>query len=218
MQKALDGFSLPISHRLLVVVAIAAIAALAVACRGGGSNPSSDDGLPFIEPTLSQTSCIDGSQPEGAPQFADIDMSRFIEQEEGLRYYDIVEGTGPTPSILDAVSVEYTGWLSTGCMFDTSYINEGTVNFPLVNVIRGWQQGFSTMQVGGTRVIEIGPELGYGTVGFPPRIPGNATLIFHVELLNRVTIEEAQATVEAEKAEATAQAEQASETATADAG
>ena len=70
-----------------------------------------------------------------------------------------------------------------------------------------WMATTVVLMEGGSRVIEIGPSLAYGAVGFPPRIPPQATLIFHVTLLNRVTIAEAQATIAAEIAAATAEAE-----------
>lgn len=214
MQHAFNSFQRVLHDRRALLLILAAIAIAAVACRGSGSNPSEEDQvLPILNPTVPASECINHVQPDGAPTFDELDLSQLELQEVGLRVFDIDQGTGDTPSLADAVSVEYTGWLQDGCMFDTSYPNAGPVNFPLLNVIRGWQQAFSTMQEGGTRVIEIGPELGYGAVGFPPRIPPNATLIFHVTLLNRVTIAEAQSTVQAEIAEATAAVVSVNETA-----
>ncbi len=204
------------SIRLAIPLVLAAITVAIVACRGSGSDPSpGDQSLPQIQPTVSDSQCINHVQPADAPSFDEIDFSRMEQQETDLRSYDIEEGTGETPALADAVSVEYTGWLPNGCMFDTSYPNEGPTTFPVLNVIRGWQRTFSDMKVGGTRVIEIGPSMGYGEIGFPPRIPPNATLIFHVDLIERITLADAQATVQAEIATATAEAESVRETAVA---
>lgn len=208
MQHAFHAVYGVLSDRRALFLAFTTVMIAFAACRGGGSNPSeSQQGLPLVRATTSAAQCINHIQPEGAPTFDEIDRSRLEPLMDGLRYYDIEEGGGETPQLVDAVSVEYTGWLEDGCMFDTSYPNQGPVNFPLLNVIRGWQQGFSTMQEGGTRVIEVSPSLAYGAIGFPPRIPPDATLIFHVNLVSKITIQEAQATVQAEIAEATAQAE-----------
>ncbi len=208
MQIARNASTRLLHNRRIFLLLIATTAIALAACRGSGSDPSaSDQGLPVLQPTPSDSQCIDHVQPPGAPTFDQLDLSRLELQEEDLSFYDVEQGTGDSPAITDAITVEYTGWLDNGCMFDTSYPNGEPVNFIMLNLIRGWQQSFATMKEGGTRVMEIGPSLAYRDVGFPPRIPPNATLIFHVTLLNRITIEEAQATVQAEIAEATAQAD-----------
>jgi hypothetical protein len=192
-----------------------ALATVLAACRGGGANPGPNVQPPIILPTANPSACVESFQPEGAPQFSDIDPSRYIETESGVRYYDVQVGTGESPTLADAAIVEYTGWLENGCMFDTSYANEGGVTFPLIGVIAGWRNTFQDMKEGGIRVIEVPPLEAYGPVGRPPRIPPNATLIFHVHLLERLTIPEAQATLQAQQATATAEAADRNATATA---
>ncbi len=214
MHQTINAVPRLLRDRRALILIFAVITIAVVACRGSGSDPSvSDQELPVILPTVPASECINHIQPDGAPTFDQLDFSRLQEQEPGLRFYEIEAGTGETPTLADAVSFEYTGWLDDGCMVDTSYPNPDPINAPMLNILRGWQAAFTDMQEGSTRVIEVGPELGYGAVGFPPRIPANATLIFHITLINRVTIAEAQATVQAEIAEATAQAATATETA-----
>lgn len=218
MQHVLTSIRRALRARRALLLITAAIVITMVACRGGGSNPSpGDQSIPIIKPTTSSSQCINGIQPEGAPQFEEIDISRFEPLMEGLRYYEITPGTGESARFEDAASVEYTGWLENGCMFDTSHVNEGPTTFPLVNVIPGWQRSLITMKEGATWVIEVAPDLGYGEIGFQPRIGPDATLIFHLEFINKITIAEAQATVEAERAIATAEAEEFIGTATAEA-
>jgi hypothetical protein len=192
-----------------------ALATVLAACRGGGANPGPNVQPPIILPTANPSSCVESFQPEGAPQFSDIDPTRYIETESGLKYYDIQVGTGESPTLADAGIVEYTGWLENGCMFDTSYANEGGVTFPLIGVIAGWRNTLQAMKEGGIRVIEVPPSEAYGPVGRPPRIPPNATLIFHLHLLERLTIPEAEATLQAQQAAATAEAADRNATATA---
>jgi FKBP-type peptidyl-prolyl cis-trans isomerase len=110
----------------------------------------------------------------------------------GLQYDDVVPGTGATAQAGQSVTVHYTGWLhdpaaanGRGKKFDSSVDRDDPFEFDLGAgmVIRGWDEGVQGMQVGGTRVLTIPPELGYGARGAGGVIPPNATLIFEVQLL-----------------------------------
>jgi len=104
----------------------------------------------------------------------------------GLKYTDIVEGTGPTPQSGQTVTVHYKGALENGKQFDSSY-DRGTPSDFRIGVgavIKGWDEGLMSMRVGGKRKLVIPASLGYGPRGRPPDIPGNSTLVFEVELLN----------------------------------
>jgi len=118
----------------------------------------------------SNTPSSPSSQPRG--EFAQLDLR---------------VGTGTVASTGRSLSVNYTGWLydpsrpdNKGTQFDT-----GTFTFTLGSgsVIRGWDLGVVGMQVGGMRRLTIPPELAYGAAG-RDRIPGNATLVFDIELLS----------------------------------
>lgn len=103
----------------------------------------------------------------------------------GLEYWDITEGTGVTATSGKDVTVHYTGWLLSGKKFDSSVDRGKPFTFHLGEgrVIKGWDQGVAGMKVGGKRQLRIPPDLGYGQQGAGNIIPGNATLIFDVELL-----------------------------------
>ena len=108
-----------------------------------------------------------------------------ITTESGLKYIDEKIGVGDFPKTNDMVVVHYTGTLEDGTKFDSSFDRNQPFEFPIGmgKVIKGRDEGLSTMKVGGKRKLTIPPELGYGSRGAGNVIPANATLIFEVELL-----------------------------------
>ena len=107
----------------------------------------------------------------------------------GLQYEDTVAGNGAEAKAGQRVSVHYTGWLYKdgvkGAKFDSSKDRNDPFAFGLGGgqVIKGWDEGVQGMKVGGTRVLIIPPQLGYGARGAGGVIPPNATVMFEVELL-----------------------------------
>lgn len=103
----------------------------------------------------------------------------------GLKYVDIVVGTGASPQPGQTIRVHYTGTLENGIKFDSSVDRGEPIRFPIGvgRVIKGWDEGVMTMKVGGKRKLIIPSHIAYGAQGRPPVIPPNATLIFEVEVL-----------------------------------
>ena len=107
----------------------------------------------------------------------------------GLIIEDITTGSGAEAVAGTHISVHYTGWLfndgKQGAKFDSSKDRGQPFDFPLGagHVIKGWDEGFAGMKVGGVRKLTIPPEMGYGARGAGAAIPPNATLLFEVELL-----------------------------------
>lgn len=113
-------------------------------------------------------------------------------QPAGLIVTDTALGSGAVAQNGQTLSMHYTGWLYDpskpdfkGAQFDSS-IGKSAFSFPLGagRVIAGWDQGVAGMRVGGKRTLLIPSVLGYGTSGAGAAIPGNAALVFDVELLS----------------------------------
>ncbi len=105
-------------------------------------------------------------------------------QTNDLEITDIKVGDGAEAVAGKKISVHYTGTLTNGTKFDSS-VDRGTpFEFTLGagQVIKGWDQGFAGMKVGGERKLVIPPALGYGSQSVGT-IPPNSTLIFNVQLL-----------------------------------
>jgi peptidylprolyl isomerase len=148
---------------------------------GLGENGSGD--IPPNATLVMEITLEDVKEPQVATK---VDESKYTTTASGLKYYDIVEGTGATPTAGQTVSVHYTGWLEDGTQFDSSIDRGQPFTFVLGqgNVIPGWDEGVATMKVGGKRQLVVPPDLGYGESGAGGVIPPNATLIFEVELLD----------------------------------
>lgn len=104
----------------------------------------------------------------------------------GLQYKIVEMGEGSKPGPLDSVRVHYHGMLTNGYVFDSSVERGAPAEFPLQSVITGWIEGLQLIPVGTKCRFYIPANLAYGEVGHPPRVPGNAALIFDIDLLGIV--------------------------------
>jgi peptidylprolyl isomerase len=119
----------------------------------------------------------------------DLDKEPMVAASSGtaptvLDFKDLVVGKGAQPTTSDTVKVQYVGALyTTGKIFDASWTDSGPTSFPIDEVVPGFGDAILGMHVGGRREVVIPPALAYGAAGDPPTIPGNATLVFVIDLL-----------------------------------
>jgi len=109
-----------------------------------------------------------------------------VELPNGLQYEIIKQGAGEKPKATDTVKAHYAGSLINGQEFDNSYKRGQPLEIPVGGVIQGWVQALQMMPVGSKWKLFIPSDLGYGDRGAGGAIPGGATLIFDIELLEIV--------------------------------
>jgi FKBP-type peptidyl-prolyl cis-trans isomerase len=160
------------TNRKLVAFLAAAILVLLIgACGEEKKDSSANEGAGSTDAAASpQAGCPDDA----------------TELPGGLCYVDTKVGDGPEVKKGDVLTMNYTGKLADGSVFDSSDKAGQPFEFKLGAgvVIQGWDEGIVGMHVGGERTLTIPPELAYGEAGYPPVIPPNATLTFDVEVVS----------------------------------
>jgi len=118
-------------------------------------------------------------------------LENFVKTENatktksGLAYKILNPGNMKEKAVAtDTVKVHYKGTLITGKEFDSSYKRKKPIEFPLNRVIKGWTEGMQLIGKGGKIKLVIPSDLAYKDQGAPPNIPGGATLVFEVELID----------------------------------
>lgn len=108
----------------------------------------------------------------------------MVDEAKDLKIEDLKIGDGAEAKSGNTIKVNYSGTLTDGTKFDSSYDRNEPFEFTLgaSQVIEGWDKGVAGMKVGGKRKLTIPPSLAYGDQATGP-IPANSTLIFEVELL-----------------------------------
>lgn len=101
----------------------------------------------------------------------------------GIQYEVLKEGTGAQPLVSDSVKAHYKGSLLDGKEFDSSFRRNQPFTAPLRALIKGWQVALPMMKEGSHWRMWIPSDLAYGDRGAGSDIPGGATLVFEVELL-----------------------------------
>ena len=144
-----------------------------------------NDWGPKIQP-LAQTRSARVAQKEKSASAAYLTKAAAapgaVKTPSGLVYRDLKAGTGPSPKATDTVKVNYRGTFTNGTEFDSSYKRNEPAQFPLNGVIKCWTEGVQKMKAGGKASLVCPSDIAYGDQG-RPGIPGGATLLFEIELL-----------------------------------
>ena len=165
---------------------LAVLIVVGVACSGSESTaiPSpTDDPTPIpTDPPTPDPTATDTPSPTTEVTSGSTSV---VTTPSGLQYKDLIVGTGVRAKSGDTAFVHYTGWLEDGTQFDSSVDRGVPLEFVIGagQVIKGWDEGVASMNVGGKRELTIPPELAYGDRSVGGVIPAGSTLIFEVELV-----------------------------------
>lgn len=105
-------------------------------------------------------------------------LTNVTKDDSGLYYQVITPGTGNYPNSSSTVTVNYSGKLTNGTVFDSGSLS----NTSLTGLIKGWQIGIPHINTGGRILLLVPSALGYGTTASGP-IPANSVLVFTIDLL-----------------------------------
>jgi len=109
--------------------------------------------------------------------------AKFAMLPSGVRLLQVRKGVGAAPMLDDTVEIHYRLALPDGEEVETTYLRE-PVKRPMAGLTRGFREGLLQMQEGGRAKLIVPPGLAYGANGIPGRLPGDAWLVFDVELLS----------------------------------
>ena len=125
------------------------------------------------------------AQSDSSDSLSEVKMDSYTTTPSGLQYKDLVVGSGEEARQGATAVVHYTGWLLDGTKFDSSLDRGTPFNFVIGRgqVIKGWDEGVGTMNVGGKRELIIPADLAYGDSGAAGVSPPGATWKFEVELI-----------------------------------
>ena len=127
---------------------------------------------------------IDAQKKAGATFMeTNINKPGVVALPEGIQYQVIKDGKGAKPVVSDAIKAHYKGALLDGKEFDSSFKRNQPFTAPLRSLIKGWQIAIPLMNEGSHWRLWIPSDLAYGDRGAGSDIPGGATLMFEVELL-----------------------------------
>lgn len=130
---------------------------------------------------------IEAQKTAGASFMSENKLKEGVtELPEGIQYEVIKEGSGDQPLLKDTVKAHYKGSLLDGKEFDNSFKRGQPFSAPLTALIKGWQIALPLMKEGSHWRLWIPSHLAYGDRGAGSDIPGGATLIFEVELIEIV--------------------------------
>lgn len=138
------------------------------------------------EAAVAEAHTIERAEEHLAKRIAEFEKragAAMTVDSSGIRYVDLRAGQGAQPDLDDRIECHFRGMLVDGTIINDTFRDGQPTTKRVSELILGLRNMFTNMNEGGLRAVIVPPDLAFGAVGIPGRVPRHAHMVFEIELL-----------------------------------